>query len=59
MKGGVEMCHSNRWGIVCDDSWDYKDAVVVCNWCATSWATRPKKKKKHILSKTVMICKSL
>ena len=28
--GTVEYCISGTWRAVCDNSWDYKDAFVVC-----------------------------
>ena len=30
LKGTVEICFGGKWSTVCAESWDYRDAEVVC-----------------------------
>ena len=29
-EGRVELCYRGMWGLVCDNTWDSKDAAAMC-----------------------------
>nr|XP_044989994.1 soluble scavenger receptor cysteine-rich domain-containing protein SSC5D isoform X2 [Jaculus jaculus] len=44
--GRLEVWHAGRWGTVCDDSWDLRDATVAC-WELGCGKVRPRVGKTH------------
>ncbi|CAN7990514.1 unnamed protein product [Ixodes pacificus] len=39
-RGNVEIYHANRWGAICDDEWDSREADVVCSMMGYANASR-------------------
>ncbi|ELW64758.1 Soluble scavenger receptor cysteine-rich domain-containing protein SSC5D [Tupaia chinensis] len=44
--GRLEVWHAGRWGTVCDDNWDLRDATVAC-WELGCGKVRPRVGKTH------------
>ena len=46
LSGRVEICIGGRYGTICDDSWSYKEAFVVCRQLGYS----PNGMRLHLLN---------
>lgn len=41
VPGNVEIFHMGRWGAVCDDEWDEREANVACRQLGYKQAVKP------------------
>lgn len=39
-EGRVELLYNGSWGSICDDFWDYDDALVICHMLGFATAIR-------------------
>jgi len=39
-EGRVEVFHNGQWGTICDDSWGYYEALVICRMLGFSNAVQ-------------------
>ena len=47
LEGRVEVKYRLRWGLVCDDGWDLKDAQVVCRMLGYDKALEASSRAKY------------